>query len=396
MREETAGSSRRRPGRRVLMLATPVLVLGAAAWVGFLIVGDRLRPRRVQPTELSQAGESWNPPGFTGAKACARCHPEEASALARSGHSQTLTRAGQSSVARWFAGKSIADPELQGVVWTYALGADGVLKATRRENGKTLTQSLDYAVGSGHDGVTFVSLEGPPGAIEGQKHRLSYFTEANQARVTPGADPNSQADLSRGEPISAENTLKCFECHSSRTSRDGRHVLDPATLLPGIDCERCHGPGQKHADAVLSGALQSGSSKSEIRYGKGKSGADAEIRMCGECHRHPSSFPPDALSLENPILPQFPAAGLAQSKCFTSTPRGIACTTCHDPHDEVPRDLAGFDRACLKCHDSPGIPGCPKSSGPTGCVTCHMPRRTVPDGFAFYDHWIRIERPTKP
>ena len=94
---------------------------------------------------------------------------------------------------------------------------------------------------------------------------------------------------------------------------------------------------------------------------------------------------------------------LANSQCFLGDDKRIRCTACHDPHQDLVRDGAAYDHACLACHgpkpaNAAGLAmfkGCPVAS--KNCVTCHMPKVTIPGApTVFTDHQIRVVRAGDP
>jgi hypothetical protein len=45
-----------------------------------------------------------------------------------------------------------------------------------------------------------------------------------------------------------EETVRCFLCHTTGSTIAGR--FHPKQMKLGVTCEACHGPGQKHVDAM--------------------------------------------------------------------------------------------------------------------------------------------------
>ena len=330
--------------------------------------------------------------GFVGARSCRQCHPGEYAAFTRSGHAHTLRPAGKTALARQLDGRSLPDPEAPDVSWRYSVD-DGRLLVTRRQSGRTDRRVIDYALGSGTRATTFLSLishgESSPGALE---HRLTHFTREDELRVTPGhRRPGPQAVRDPfGLNLPPAVTLDCLACHATRTSSRGEKRVDVAELIPNVSCERCHGPGLKHVEAARRGA---GPGALRMPFGGDEAGADAEIRLCGRCHRLPDMLRPDMIRPDNPVVARFAPVGLLQSACFTRGDGSLRCTTCHDPHARASTDSAAYDARCLACHEARPRASC---TGPprSGCVECHMPKRDAGHGLDFSDHWIRRPGPT--
>jgi hypothetical protein len=186
-----------------------------------------------------------------------------------------------------------------------------------------------------------------------------------------------------GRALSAFETRKCFECHATRISSRGPERLERASLIPNVSCERCHGPGKEHVDAARRGAADLA-----MPFGPGTWTADAQMRLCGQCHRLPEFVPTKELNPENSVLVRFQPVGLMQSRCFRESRGALSCVTCHDPHGRTSHDRARYDETCRSCHQGPARVSCSLSKE-EGCVGCHMPRRESGQGMQFADHWIR-------
>jgi len=323
---------------------------------------------------------------FVGDKACAECHPGESASHRRSGHSQTLRRAAELTSARILDGKTVRDEEFD-ASWSYAL-RDGELAATRTEEGGLSEFLIDYAFGSGHHATTFVSLtDRTPARPASLEHRMTYFAREGALRTTPGQTKDTEVDphelMPTGRALGAEKTLECFGCHTTLLAASGRNELDPATMVPNVSCERCHGPARAHVEAARRGA-----GDLKMPFGLGTSTADLQMRHCGSCHRHPEMAPAGSIHPDNLGIVRFQPVGLMQSECYTRTPGGLSCTACHDPHARASTDRAGYEAACLSCHKARPQAVCPVSPS-AGCVGCHMPARDAGQGIQFHDHWIR-------
>jgi hypothetical protein len=299
------------------------------------------------------------------------------------------------------AGKTWKDPESPEVTWSYHL-RDGRLVAERTIGGQTKPLRLDYGLGSGKHGVTFVALQ--PGdetafAPAGIEHRLSYFAVGRRLGITPGqgrvkegrAEPEH---IPFGRPLVPDRLQRCIGCHSTLTSTLDRDWLEPATLIPNVSCERCHGPGRAHVDAA-----RRGESELAMEMGQKHAEASVEIALCGECHRLPRALSASSIRPDNLQIVRFQSVGLSVSACYADGRSGLRCGSCHDPHDRVSTDHPGYESVCLQCHargSRSKRAACPVSPA-AHCISCHMPRREVPGDDLFTDHWIRKpDRVAKP
>jgi Cytochrome c554 and c-prime len=376
-------------GRRgvTIALGTALALAGAAAlWLELgpgSAARDRGSPaaprRQIDPDHANYAGEAT----------CRDCHPGESAAHARSGHARTLRRVAGSPLVGRLDGVTVADPERTGVTWTYRRRGDA-LTAERREAGAVERFVLEYAFGSGHHAITFVTVTARdpqnPALLE---HRLSLFAHQPLPGVTPGQSLAGTAagNTPAGRHHGRSNTLKCFECHTTVTSDRGSGVLDLAVMIPNVTCERCHGPAGDHVAAARAGGS---AGRLRMRRGPGGTAPADELIFCGQCHRLPDMIAagPTSIVPENTTLVRHQPVGLMQSACYTRTGGGLSCSTCHDPHARPSTDTAAYEAVCRSCHEGPKKTTCPVAPG-AGCVGCHMPRRETTRGMRFTDHWIR-------
>lgn len=326
---------------------------------------------------------------YVGDAACRDCHPGQSASHVRSGHSQTLRRASDSPLAAKLNGVTVDDPEQPGVTWSYVF-RDGRLTTERREAGEIERFVVDYAFGSGHHATTFVSLtDRDPDHPKMIEHRLTVFAHKDLPDVTPAQSLRNPAEgtTPSGRHYSSWNTLKCFECHTTANSDRGTPRLDPATMIPNVGCERCHGPGRDHVAAARGGAS---GNRLAMPLGPGRASASEQMTACGQCHRLPEMVTGAGVAItpENAMLVRHQPVGLMQSACYTRSNGALSCTTCHDPHARTSTDIAAYETVCLSCHEGASKTRC-SVSPKTGCVGCHMPRRDVGRGMLMSDHWIR-------
>jgi hypothetical protein len=381
----------KRPARLPAALAitaatTGAIVLGGLWWFTTPDTGPtRLRIARV-PGEAVLAS-------FVGDRECARRHPTEASQHASSGHSQTFHLAVAHPRIRMLDGTTHRDPEQAGVTWAYAV-RNGQAFVDRIDAKGPQRLLIDYVFGSGQHTNTFVSVDATdptqPHALE---HRLTYYAAEDALGVTPGqkVDQLEGQTTPTGRILDPNETVKCFGCHTSATSSRDRARVDLRSLIPNVTCERCHGSGAAHVEAVSRGRRDLA-----ILGGRSDSTASQQMRRCGYCHRHPDRFEPAVIRIDNPEMVRHQPVGLMQTACYQKSQAGLSCTVCHDPHARTSTDVTGYVNACLTCHQSsPTAPerhACPVSPR-EGCLKCHMPRRDAGQGYLLTDHWIRVVRP---
>lgn len=371
---------------------------------------------------------------------CEACHADKAQSYALTGMGRSLSRVDLT------AGQSDAAPQaLPGVArsatYTHAtserryavLERDGRLVQRRHQVGPGGTEinvveaAADYVIGSGNHARTFVQ-RGPDGRL--LQLPLSWYAERGGSwAMSPGYDRPAHLDFRR---VVDEGCMSCHNGYPREPVRDdGTGPKFPADLPEGIDCQRCHGPGQRHVDAVATGDAAAGR---RAIVNPGRLDRDRQLEVCLQCHLEPTSSPlpfqirrvgKSASSYQpgtpladtflyfdhaprpgapDPHADKFEIAGaayrLAKSACFAGSQ--MTCVTCHDPHD-VPRGqdaVRHYTAVCQSCHQAVHPAGPPRVAGAGSretCVDCHMPKRRTDDAVhvVMTDHYIQRLRPAR-
>jgi hypothetical protein len=244
---------------------------------------------------------------------------------------------------------------------------------------------VDYALGSGKSGITYVAMIGPDRMVEIRK---SFFPPRKSWYTTPGQESGLASD-DVGKVHGRDNIRKCFRCHAV-TLPDAANVPDPRFF--GVGCEACHGPGSAHIAAIEAGdATRDRMEKLSLIPG-----ASLSLR-CGVCHGQVAEVAsrPHDRALTN----RFQVYGLAQSACFIKSNGTLSCATCHAGHGDASHDPTSYAAACLSCHSSPQGKTCPVQPK-KDCVRCHMPSKPALPGTGLptymADHWIRAHPELSP
>jgi hypothetical protein len=290
--------------------------------------------------------------------------------------------------------------------FSYEIISDGQQSIYRVTDGnETISEPIPYAFGNANIAQTYV-LRHKGKLYEG---RVTYYSGIDGLDWTIGdkLDPPPSLQEAFGRDISGDEARNCFSCHGTAAVVDNKLELD--RLIPGVGCEACHGPGAQHILAM--GAGKKGGRS--IFNPKALEPDTLSQEFCGACHRSADTvgMMPDLGGINNV---RFQPYRISLSRGHNSNDRHFACTTCHDPHEELNHATAADDSNCTACH-APGephrgsIPGqketpgklsttakpCPVRS--EGCVNCHMPKVEVAGAhFKFTDHRIRIVRPGQP
>lgn len=348
---------------------------------------------------------------YVGDDKCLSCH-EKQRTFQNTAHHLSSREASATSIAGSFAaGKNILktlDPDL-----SYRLEAkpDGFFQVGllgTPPDAVSVSERFDLVIGSGRKGQTYLYW-----GKDDQLFQLpvSYWTEVGSWVNSPGYGDRT-LDFSR--PV----VPRCLECHASffEPVADTVNRYRRTGYILGISCERCHGPGQEHADLNAPGKPKP---LDQAIVNPAKRPRDRQLALCSLCHggigqakAAPFSFTAgdalgDFLKLEAPKendpldVHGNQVALLERSKCFKSS--AMTCSTCHDTHVRQ-REVTNFSDKCLACHkvESCGLFAKQGRAIVGKCVDCHMPNQTTSVIFSTHDgkritpkvrnHWIKVYR----
>jgi hypothetical protein len=171
--------------------------------------------------------------------------------------------------------------------------------------------------------------------------------------------------------------------------------FDTTTMIYGIDCERCHGPGTNHVNFHIANP-----GEKVAHYITTYKSLTRKQRLddCGVCHGGNKDelqtsafnfkpgdnldavklprFRPRQLSVEDIDVHGDQNGLLAASKCFMMS--NMDCGTCHDAHKNQAVNLAAYSQKCISCHNEANHNFCTNNMASTAllksnCIDCHMP-----------------------
>ena len=390
-----------------LFVAGLIALGGAGAWW-------RLRQSPADATDVasSQAGGHYADPAV-----CAACHGDIAATYQKTGMGRSFRRVrtekdldGPTPGKPWHheASDTYFEMVKRDGSWfqrRWQIGFDG--KQTNVDE-----KRVDYVLGSGNHAKTWLHLTENNTL---QELPLGWYAEKGGFwEMNPGYDRPDYAGSVR--PIYYE----CMGCHNGypKIPEGERKDVSQATYLQplpeGIDCQRCHGPGQNHVDRASEGA-----SAEVVRaavVNPGRLSPERKMEVCLQCHletsneklphaivrfdRLPFSYVPGQPLADYELvfnraqgnLKNFEVAQggyrFRESQCFLKSEGKLGCTSCHNPHDipRGPQATAHYNQVCLGCHQSvtqvsaPGVSASGPHKADANCVSCHMPKRRTDDG----------------
>ena len=251
------------------------------------------------------------------------------------------------------------------------------------------SERIDIVIGSGVRGQSYLYWHGD----ELYELPVSYWSDGKQWINSPNFR-NGPPNFSRGV------TPRCLECHITyiepRSSNPATNRYVKESLVTGISCQTCHGPGAGHAALHRSPASASAIQKGSSILNPAKFSRDRQVDMCALCHNGAqqeqlapafSYVPGKSLDtylkespadiVEHPDVHANQVGLLKRSRCYRSSPN-MSCSTCHNVHAPE-RTAASYSDKCLTCHQVKGC-GMFKVLGrkiAANCIDCHMPRETT-------------------
>jgi tetratricopeptide (TPR) repeat protein len=289
-------------------------------------------------------------------------------------------------------------------------------------------ETINYIVGSGqHTNSHIMNTNGYLNQAP-----MTFYTQKGHWDLPPGFENGGNSRFSR------LIGLECMSCHNGYPEFVMGSENKYEKIKNGIDCERCHGPGEKHVADKRSGKILDISK--DIDYSivnPAKLPIALQLDICQRCHIQGNAVLNEGKSffdfrpgmhlsdVMNVFMPLYAgrtdehimashAERLKMSRCFTETLKeaeknnsanvlrpyehALTCVTCHNPHVSVRvTDNSVFNNKCKNCHSSVKHNECTEkpellSREQNNCVKCHMVKSGATDipHVRVTDHFISI------
>lgn len=350
----------------------------------------------------------WTPPGgagsgvagiggFVGSAACQSCHANIYATHIKTAHyldSRPASAAAIKGSFKYGKNRFVYNDHME----VQLEKKDGRFYQTALFNGNVMqSEAFGIVIGSGRKGQTYLYWDG------GRLFQLpiSYYVPLQTWCNSPGY-PSYMVYFGKQIPG------QCMECHGTYAKTalvEGRGtVFDSASVLYGIDCERCHGPGAEH---VAWHSAHPGELVGKYIVNARHLSRQQRLDACALCH---SGFRKEFMpsfsfvvgdTLDNYSTAAYDTAGtaaldvhgnqyglLTASKCFRLSDK-LDCGSCHDAHVNEYGKTEVYSARCASCHNGTSLHSCAmpevkkliakagaaasKGATAVNCIDCHMP-----------------------
>ena len=369
--------------------------------------------------------------GYVGMETCRDCHQSIYDSYIHTGMGMSFDKASQTkSSAEFSAHHKVYDEYLN--FWYYPYWDNDSLRILEyRLDGKDTIhkriETITYIIGSGqHTNSHIMNTAGYLNQIP-----LTFYTQKGQWDLPPGYEKGGNTRFNR------LIGLECMSCHNAYPEFEPGSENKYSFVDNGIDCERCHGPGEVHVNEKRAGIVTdvvTGIDYSIVN--PAKLPIDLQLDVCQRCHIQGNAvlnddksffdfkpgmrlsdimnvFMPVYRNSENEHIMASHVERMKLSKCFTESIKraeknpvdelrpyknALTCITCHNPHvSVVTTNKDHFNLACNNCHSSAKDGLCAEKTEILklknyDCVSCHMPASGTIDipHVSVHDHHIRI------
>lgn len=280
------------------------------------------------------------------------------------------------------------------------------------------TEKVDFIIGSGqHTNSHLMNINGYVYQLP-----LTWYAQKKRWDLPPGFEDGGNARFSR------EIGMECMSCHNAMPTFETNSHNKFLNIPDGIDCERCHGPGELHVKEKAAGNLVD--TATQIDYtivNPSKLSWELQTDICQRCHLQGNAvlkpgksfadfrpgmklsdvvevYMPKYKGRDDEFIMASHAQRLQMSKCFmvsgtNQASAKLTCITCHNPHVSV--KVTGkqvFNQACGNCHNMKTA--CTEKqqirlAKQDNCTGCHMPLSGTIDipHVTVHDH--KIQKPAK-
>ena len=333
---------------------------------------------------------------YVGMNTCKTCHPGIYKTYMETGMGLSFDHATREKSSATFDTHAIVyDEDLDFYYKPFWKDSVFYIMEFRLNDGDTIHKQIEkisYVIGSGqHTNSHLINKNGYVFQAP-----ITYYTQDGKWDLAPGYEAGESSRFSR------IITTECMTCHNHLPDVVQGSENKYEYVPQGIECERCHGPGEAHVNEKMAGIIIDTSQF--IDYSiivPTDLPVELEIDVCQRCHLQGTTVLKDGKTffdyrpgmhlndVMNVFLPRYTnsherfimasqADRMQMSKCFTVGK--VSCTSCHNPHKSVQSTaIDTYNDACKNCHStaSKSICSAPEDArklSSDNCSGCHMPK----------------------
>jgi len=355
---------------------------------------------------------------YVGLAKCAACHPDKANTFMHTGMGSSFSMALPHKSAASFNQNHVIYDTANDLYYKPFWDSKSLFMMEFRLEGKDTIhrriEKIDYIIGSGQHTNSHLILRN--GYV--YQAPMTWYSQEKHWGLPPGFEKGRSSGFAR--IINDE----CMSCHNSMPVMDDNSDQVFKKIGNGIDCERCHGPGELHVNLRAQGkTIKSKEGIDRTIVNPGKLTWQQQVDLCQRCHlqgnavlqdqKQFTDFKPGMIlsdyfevympkheNNEAGFIMASHAQRLQLSPCFISSNKKgqvntLTCINCHNPHVSVKVTGAShFNDACKKCHSAKDECTAElkvQEANGFNCVKCHMPRSGTSDipHVTVHDHYIR-------
>lgn len=349
---------------------------------------------------------------YVGMNMCAQCHPDQHKTFVHTGMGSSFGEATLEKSSATFHSNPIFDSSNN--LYYLPFFKDGNLYIKEyelAENGDTLfvrSEKINFIVGSGQHTNSHLMLRN--GYIV--QAPLTFYTQDQKWDLPPGFENGQNSRFNRIIDI------ECMSCHNSIPTLERGHKRKFANIGLGIDCERCHGPGELHVQFRQKiGLAKTGKFDSTI-VNPARLSSEQLIDLCQRCHLQGNNVLKPGMEFTDfrpgmrlsdvfeVYLPEYKgdksdfnmadhSQRMQMSNCYVGSKGELNCISCHNPHVSVKSTKKEiFNTQCESCHKQKTckLPIEERKENGNSCYTCHMPMSGSKDipHVRVHDHRIQV------
>ena len=336
---------------------------------------------------------------YVGINMCASCHTEKYNSFIKTGMGKSIRPAFKQYSSAIF-NKDLIDTNLAlsyHPYWFHDSLFIHEYALSKIDTTHSLIHKIDYIIGSGqHTNSHLIETNGYL-----YQAPLTYYTQDSILDFPPGFDNDQNTRFAR------KMGLECVACHNAYPDFVLGSENKYQHIPHGIDCERCHGPGELHVNNIANGHLVDTAHYIDYSIVNPADLSPAlQNDLCARCHLQGNAvlqenksffdFKPGMYLKEvmDVYLPRYRGGGLENqfimashvdrmklSNCYIKSEKEITCMSCHNPHlsvKETPKNI--FDNQCLTCHSDIQVSkNHTEDQLKQTCFSCHMPQSKTLD-----------------